>query len=59
MNRDRQDARRSDDTRRIGAFIIGDEILSGKRQDKHLAKLIGMLAARGLRLTWARLPRWK
>ena len=40
--------------RRIGALIIGDEILSGKRQDKHLVQLIGVLAARGLRLSWAR-----
>ena len=37
----------------FGAFIIGDEILVGKRQDKHLAFLIGALAKRGLRLTWA------
>ncbi len=40
--------------RRIGAFIIGDEILSGKRQDKHLAHLIGLLGERGLALSWAR-----
>jgi molybdopterin-biosynthesis enzyme MoeA-like protein len=38
----------------IGIVIIGDEILSGKRQDKHLAKLIELLGARGLMLTWAR-----
>ncbi len=38
----------------IGAYIIGDEILSGKRQDKHLGKLIELLGARGLRLSWAR-----
>jgi molybdopterin-biosynthesis enzyme MoeA-like protein len=37
----------------IGAYIIGDEILVGKRQDKHLTFLIGALAARGLRLSWA------
>ena len=37
----------------FGAFIIGDEILVGKRQDKHLAFLIGALAKRGLRLAWA------
>lgn len=37
----------------IGAFIIGDELLSGKRQDKHLPKLIELLAARGLKLAWA------
>ncbi|NJA88926.1 competence/damage-inducible protein A [Rhodocyclus tenuis] len=36
----------------FGAFIIGDEILSGKRADKHFAKLAELLAARGLRLTW-------
>ena len=34
----------------IGALIIGDEILSGKRQDKHLPHVIDTLAARGLSL---------
>ena len=38
----------------IGLIIIGDEILSGKRADKHLAKVIELLAARGLALDWAR-----
>jgi molybdopterin-biosynthesis enzyme MoeA-like protein len=38
----------------IGLIIIGDEILSGKRQDKHLAKVIELLSARGLALAWAR-----
>jgi molybdopterin-biosynthesis enzyme MoeA-like protein len=38
----------------IGLIIIGDEILSGKRQDKHLPKVIELLAARGLALAWAR-----
>ena len=37
----------------IGSLIIGDEILRGKREDKHLARLIGLLGARGLRLDWA------
>jgi len=37
----------------FGAFVIGDEILVGKRQDKHLSFLIGALAKRGLRLSWA------
>jgi molybdopterin-biosynthesis enzyme MoeA-like protein len=37
----------------FGAFIIGDELLVGKREDKHLAFLIGALAKRGLRLGWA------
>ena len=34
----------------IRALIIGDEILVGKRQDKHMAFLIQALARRGLRL---------
>jgi molybdopterin-biosynthesis enzyme MoeA-like protein len=38
----------------IGLIIVGDEILSGKRQDKHLAKVIEILGARGLMLSWAR-----
>jgi molybdopterin-biosynthesis enzyme MoeA-like protein len=38
----------------FGLIVIGDEILSGKRQDKHLAKVIELLAARGLALAWAR-----
>jgi len=37
----------------FGAFIIGDELLVGKRQDKHLSFLIEALAKRGLRLSWA------
>ena len=38
----------------IGLLIVGDEILSGKRADKHLPKVIEQLAARGLALAWAR-----
>ena len=37
----------------IGIYIIGDEILSGKRQDGHLSKAIAILKARGLQLSWA------
>lgn len=37
----------------IGGIIIGDEILRGKREDRHLAKLIELLGARGLKLDWA------
>jgi molybdopterin-biosynthesis enzyme MoeA-like protein len=37
----------------FGAFVVGDEILVGKRQDKHLAFIIEALAKRGLRLSWA------
>ncbi|MEN9888625.1 MAG: hypothetical protein RL559_662 [Pseudomonadota bacterium] len=38
---------------RFGLIIIGDEILSGKRADKHLTRFIEILAARGLPLAWA------
>jgi molybdopterin-biosynthesis enzyme MoeA-like protein len=37
---------------KFGTIIIGDEILSGKRQDKHMAKAIALLAARGFDLSW-------
>ena len=37
----------------FGLIIIGDEILSGKRQDKHLEKVIAILKQRGLQLDWA------
>ena len=37
----------------IGLIIIGDEILSGKRADKHFPKVVELLAARGLQLSWA------
>jgi len=37
----------------IGLIIIGDEILSGRRVDQHFPKVVQMLAARGLQLTWA------
>ena len=36
----------------IGAIIIGDEIMRGKRQDKHMAQLIAILRSRGLTLAW-------
>jgi molybdopterin-biosynthesis enzyme MoeA-like protein len=39
----------------IGAVIIGDELLSGKRQDRHQAVLIRSLAERGLELSWVRI----
>jgi molybdopterin-biosynthesis enzyme MoeA-like protein len=38
----------------FGLIIIGDEILSGKRVDQHLPKVIELLAQRGLALSWAR-----
>ena len=37
----------------FAAIIIGDEILSGKRQDKHLSKTIETLKAHGLDLAYA------
>lgn len=36
----------------FGALIIGDEIIRGKRQDKHFEKLRAIMAARGLTLDW-------
>ncbi len=35
---------------RIRLIIIGDEILSGRREDKHFSHLVGLLKARGLPL---------
>ena len=40
-------------TSHFGIIIIGDEILSGKRADKHLPKVIELLGARGLQLAFA------
>lgn len=37
----------------FGLVIIGDEILSGKRADKHLAKAIELLGERGLQVAYA------
>ncbi|RJG07847.1 competence/damage-inducible protein A [Noviherbaspirillum cavernae] len=37
----------------IGLIIIGDEILSGKRIDKHFPKVVELLKERGLHLDWA------
>lgn len=36
----------------FGALIIGDEIMRGKRQDKHLAQFIAILRSHGLTLAW-------
>lgn len=40
-------------TPEFGLIIVGDEILSAKRVDKHMAKLIELLSARGLSLSHA------
>lgn len=38
--------------RPLGAIIIGDELLTGKRRDKHFPHLIETLNQRGLELSW-------
>ena len=40
-------------TTHFAIIIIGDEILSGKRADKHLPKAIELLGARGMQLAYA------
>lgn len=40
---------------KIRLIIIGDEILSGRRQDKHFSKLVELLAQRGMQLGGAEL----
>ncbi|MCF8159737.1 MAG: competence/damage-inducible protein A [Polaromonas sp.] len=45
--------RHPDKAPNFGLIIIGDEILSGKRTDKHLPKVIDLLKARGLSLAYA------
>ncbi|WP_024327765.1 molybdopterin-binding protein [Thioalkalivibrio sp. AKL19] len=39
----------------IGAVIVGDELLSGKRRDRHQAHLTEALAEKGLELAWLRI----
>lgn len=41
----------------FGLIVFGDELLSGKRVDAHLPKLIELLAERGAELAWARFVR--
>lgn len=38
---------------KFGLIIVGDEIMSGKRADKHLPKVIELLSERGLQLEYA------
>ncbi|QBZ82102.1 Nicotinamide-nucleotide amidohydrolase PncC [Hydrogenovibrio crunogenus] len=40
---------------KIGLLIIGDEVLSGKRQDKHLSQANTLLRPRGLELAWVKI----
>jgi len=53
MNQTQTRPQPSDAAPRFGLIIIGDEILSGKRADKHLPKAIELLKARGLQLDYA------
>lgn len=39
--------------RKVRLIIIGDEILSGRRQDKHFSRIIELLAQRGMTLAGA------
>lgn len=39
---------------RVGLILIGDELLNGSRTDKHMAKAIELLKARGMVLNWVR-----
>lgn len=43
----------STDHRKVRLLIIGDEILSGRRQDKHFATLVQLLSQRGMQLSGA------
>ena len=38
--------------RTYGLIIIGDEIMRGKRQDKHMARFVEIFSTRGLHLSW-------
>jgi molybdopterin-biosynthesis enzyme MoeA-like protein len=40
---------------RIGLILIGDELLSGKRRDAHLANAAHILGERGLGVDWVRI----
>lgn len=40
---------------KVGLILIGDELLSGLRQDKHLPQIMSFLKARGLALAWVRM----
>lgn len=45
----------NDKPSQIGIVLIGDELLSGKRVDKHMPEVIRMLGERGMELAWARM----
>ena len=39
----------------VGIILIGDELLNGSRQDKHMSKVIAILKDRGMNLSWVRI----
>lgn len=45
----------SDTPGHVGIVLIGDELLSAKRTDKHMPEVIRLLHARGMELSWARM----
>ncbi|MBR9909576.1 MAG: competence/damage-inducible protein A [Gammaproteobacteria bacterium] len=40
---------------KIGLILVGDEILSGRRVDRHMPRVVEMLRTRGLCLSWVRI----
>ncbi|HPQ97376.1 MAG TPA: molybdopterin-binding protein [Thiolinea sp.] len=40
---------------KVGLILIGDELLNGSRQDKHLGQVLALLKARGMTLAWVRM----
>ena len=42
-------------SQKIGLILIGNELLNGSRQDKHMSKVIELLHERGLGLSWVRI----
>ena len=40
---------------KVGLILIGDELLSGTREDKHMAAVLAMLKKRGMALAWVRM----
>jgi len=38
---------------RIGMVVVGDEILAGRREDKHFRYVVKLLQSRGLQLSWS------
>jgi molybdenum cofactor synthesis domain-containing protein len=49
---DENPAAKEDTVPAFGLIVIGDEILSGRREDKHFPAIRQMLADRGLHLAW-------